>query len=414
LNWKEGKDVHVLKYIKKEAVRHIFSVQEEKIKRYVEEGYKYENACDLSGALRNYYWSLMLLRVHPYANQLVWNDYHLESWLPNHIEEILGLANFSIEGIRPIKRKSEFMVAVSYGSDCYPNLSVKAFDAKEYPNWKGPIKIDKGRAVITKKGEVSASSTLDLKIEYEFRDLGIADNDVNSVLSSLEPIKFSNEKSIPFVYSRDNTDIGKTVGSNKAKVIKVVSKKEVKAWSRWGDPLALGPDDEYVPTTIEYITGKDLTGVNIVVGYRFNSYISAGLSLEVLDYKNKTEEEAQPGDKFGNGLGLGMGINVTYYPIPWYVSPYISLTGGLLNNNYKQKPNPSDYPGYKPSKEDKDVLGLFGQASAGLSISTGNFLNKIWIGNLVFHGGAGFNSIKGGVAYRFGLTFNWITKKDRR
>lgn len=110
---------HTFSYITKETVYRMYEERKSSAFDYLEEGLKAERKLHISDALQNYYWSLLIIRTLPDADNVSWTDgdgvnQKLLPWLNKRIRSIVDDVKFEIKGVTGDDAWHRLDVAVSY------------------------------------------------------------------------------------------------------------------------------------------------------------------------------------------------------------------------------------------------------------------------------------------------------------
>ena len=162
----------VYRYIKKEDKDKIFLQREKLIKDYASRGYGAEKELRIGDALMNYYWSLVLLRTHPYWDRITekFDDQEesLITFLPDRIRRIYSLLDISIENKRYDSNDDLTLVTLAV---TYQNKPVRNLDLKYYlgSDWSVPIGVSQGKALVEFMGDLKSVPAI-LKINVMYND----------------------------------------------------------------------------------------------------------------------------------------------------------------------------------------------------------------------------------------------------
>lgn len=188
-------------YIKRSDFDIMCDERHKSIERLALRGYNSENdeTLQVEDALRNYYWSLMLCLAHPNGNSLSIKideeDVNAYYWLIDRIDGNDGvLKSFSF--ILPKENSTEetsegLLVNLNVRSTTgmpVSNLQFDYYNGQKYI----PTSVNDGKAVVVIQPD---RTTINIRIEYEFKNESTIDPDVYKVLHTLNHnIKFKNIK----------------------------------------------------------------------------------------------------------------------------------------------------------------------------------------------------------------------------
>jgi len=187
---KPGKTI-IYRYIAKTDLSKLFTARERKIKEYAQNGFAAEQDLRIGDALRNYYWSLALLRSHPDHNKISCSletegkDCLLISKLPDAINRIL--ANLTIE-LKDIDRLDDEKVFLLKLNILYQDKPVQNLDISYYrgDGWSANIGCKDGLSAIELSGAESPKQ-IRLRVEYRFSSMRNIDNEVREALELNNP-----------------------------------------------------------------------------------------------------------------------------------------------------------------------------------------------------------------------------------
>ncbi|GHV68941.1 hypothetical protein FACS1894199_16950 [Bacteroidia bacterium] len=201
LSWGEEPKVNVFRFVKKAEVKKIFAERERKVKEFVEEANKAEEHYQVADALRYYYWALMLLQSLPDAETVTMDiagkAQKLDVYLPRTINTVFDNLSFAVQDKQADGTIMQYTLSVTYKKQIAVNCDYAFFDGR---NWSVVIAAKDGRGMAELAGDPSQHKDLRLKVEYAFENEWKIDNEVNDVLSKVEPKTFKKSYvSIPLV-----------------------------------------------------------------------------------------------------------------------------------------------------------------------------------------------------------------------
>ena len=207
---------HTARFIEKSEIDRVFKSRISLIKQYVSEAQKYEKEGKVDDALKNYYWSLALLRTLPYMNEVTaWdkeNDVEriLISWLPSKIDNILNDVKFVVTG----RDENYLWLSVDFRGRAPISMQYSYYDGQDYTE---PIALNDGKGyMILRSAEIP--KILQLKVEYMFlSDANTMNPEVASVLKMFKHKNLKKSlKSIQYTNGAPENNVNKTVsGDNK-------------------------------------------------------------------------------------------------------------------------------------------------------------------------------------------------------
>lgn len=177
----------VLNYIKKENLEKIFRERKQKALDYYMMGREAEKELRAGDALKNYYWSLALLRSHPDKNSITYEfeEYGERTLLPilnETIEKLLSNISLSVKNIftNEKEKKKTVTLSVLYNGKPVSNLDYKYFTGSSLSQL---VSAKDGTGVI-ELYDASAQSLrkVDVYIEYQYEHKWKIDDEVRRVM----------------------------------------------------------------------------------------------------------------------------------------------------------------------------------------------------------------------------------------
>ncbi|MFW5975006.1 MAG: hypothetical protein ACOCQ6_02250 [Bacteroidota bacterium] len=179
----------VLRYMKKENMSQIFRERRQKALDYFMLGREAEKDLRIGDALKNYYWSLALLRSHPDKNSITYDfeDYGERTLLLSlneTIEKLLSNIRVSVKNIftNEEEKKKTVTLNVFHKGKPVSNLDYKYFTG----NSLTPIVSAKDGTGVIELYDASAQSLskVDVNIEYQYKHKWNIDDEVRRVMEN--------------------------------------------------------------------------------------------------------------------------------------------------------------------------------------------------------------------------------------
>jgi hypothetical protein len=210
--------VKVFRYIKRSEIKKIFQEREAKIIDYVKNANRSILENKLSDGLKYYYWAMSLLKTVPSAGNLKYLDtdstqHLLISWLPSKINSTLANIQFNAIVEKKLSHSETLQLTAHFNGNNVVNLSYKYWNGT---SWSNLVGIKDGHGIIELDGAAIYFEKIQIQIEYIFKKDSRIDEEVYSILSSSEPIKFRNSYySIPLPDRFENTKEDNTLKTHK-------------------------------------------------------------------------------------------------------------------------------------------------------------------------------------------------------
>ncbi len=196
----KGKAVIVYRYITNEEKERLFRERRSQILNFVIEGERALKKDNITDALRNYYWALILLKSHPDGESIsyFWGDDErlLQIALPSEMEKIL--AKIKIELINSKSEANsnctELVFQVSYNNQPVNGLLINYHDGYR---WSQQTKWTNGLEYINiNNTTLKSQKRLVFKIDYTFANHSFCE-EISKAMNSISPITLQySEKSV--------------------------------------------------------------------------------------------------------------------------------------------------------------------------------------------------------------------------
>lgn len=216
-------DARVFRYIKREDVLKVFTQRRDKIIGFVENAEKCISDNKIADGLRYYYWSLILLKSHPYGGEIdFWDsqgkNHLLATWLPLKINEVFSDIDISISKEISDETMKSYILNITHKDKVVENFDYSYWDGTD---WSNIISSRDGYGIVDFYGASSDVKTLKIKAEYIFEGEARIDHEVEDVLSEIDPIPFRKS------YFNIDTQIKEvTITKNKTFAMTEVENKE--------------------------------------------------------------------------------------------------------------------------------------------------------------------------------------------
>lgn len=186
-------DAKVFRYIKRADVDKIFADRERKIIEFVRNAQQSEQNGRVADALRYYYWSLTLLRSHPYANTISMIDDKgderlLVSWLPMQINTLFGDIRISIAENSKNGDLTRFTLNVMHKDKPARNFDYAYWTGRD---WTNIYSAKDGLGIAEFFGD-SEVKEIRFKAEYVFEGETAIDHELRDVMAKLDVVPFRN------------------------------------------------------------------------------------------------------------------------------------------------------------------------------------------------------------------------------
>lgn len=183
----------VMRYIKVSEIKRIFEGRKAKLLDFTREAMKAEKKCQISDALRYYYWALILLQSYPDGNFLTMkdgeeNEQLLCNWIPKQMNDIFSHLEISMQEVRIENDLKTIDLKVHYKGQPVRNYDYTYFDGRD---WSNIFSAKDGLGIIEMPAMASAKG-LQIKTEYMFEGESNIDNELAEVMQSVNPIPMRN------------------------------------------------------------------------------------------------------------------------------------------------------------------------------------------------------------------------------
>ncbi|MBM3435242.1 MAG: hypothetical protein FJY07_03370 [Bacteroidetes bacterium] len=180
----------VIRYMAKTDLNTLFENRKQKIMEYVHSGLIAESGLRIGDALKNYYWSLVLLRSHKDNGTIGYNfpdegNRLLITALPDRINAIFTSLNFSIKNIedKPQENYKSIGLNLYYQGKPVENLDFVYWTGRNYSN---PVSCRSGIGLAELIGEVEYPlPELKIRVEYAYQFKTGIDLEVRSVFENV-------------------------------------------------------------------------------------------------------------------------------------------------------------------------------------------------------------------------------------
>lgn len=172
-------DAHVGRYIKRSEIEKIFASRIAKVKGMVELALKAEQKGKADDALRNYYWALTLLKSVQHPNEVSYTtddgqSHMLMTWIPEQMNNVFDNLDAKV-----VKRNGDDVeLYITYNGKPVNSVDYTYFDGQ---GWSNIYSAKDGYGVI-ELAAGNASSSYQLKYEFEYRGQAQIDRELESVI----------------------------------------------------------------------------------------------------------------------------------------------------------------------------------------------------------------------------------------
>lgn len=177
---KNEPDAHVGRWIKRSEIEKIFASRIAKAKDLVELAQKADAKGKADDALRNYYWSLTLLKSLQRPNDVTYTDeegqsHMLMTWIPQKMNEVFD--NLEAKVVR--RTGDDVELFITYKGKPVNSVDYTYFDGS---GWSNIYSAKDGRGVL-ELALGNQSTTFQMKYEFEYRGQAQIDREIESVLN---------------------------------------------------------------------------------------------------------------------------------------------------------------------------------------------------------------------------------------
>ena len=184
------KEYHYVRYIPMSDISRMFAEREAKIKYMLNVAEKAERELKMDAALKNYYWSCILLRTLPSPSSVSYTDLDGEShlaevWVSGKISEILDGLTFEFDGYAD-KANGLGRLYVSYEGEPVTSVDYTYMDGI---NWSILTSAKNGLGVLEFRKNLELSS-ISAMVEYQYYHERHQDPEIAGILEVMAPINF--------------------------------------------------------------------------------------------------------------------------------------------------------------------------------------------------------------------------------
>lgn len=195
---KEG-NKQVLRYISKEDLKEVFEQRKQKVFDYYLMGQEAEEELRIGDALKNYYWSLALLRSHPDNSKIRietknQGERTLLPLLNSRMERLLSNLHFVVDHVFTNKeaRRKTVALKILYQDTPVSNIDYKYFTGDVFSQLVGG-KDGKG-AIELFDASASSLEKVELYVEYKYKHKWKIDDEVRRVMENTNLAGYSKSK----------------------------------------------------------------------------------------------------------------------------------------------------------------------------------------------------------------------------
>lgn len=184
------KEYHYVRYIPMSDISRMFAEREAKIKYMLNVAEKAERELKMDAALKNYYWSCIILRTLPSPSSVSYTDLdggeHLaEVWVSGKISEILDGLNFEFDGYAD-EANGLGRLYVSYDGEPVTSVDYTYMDGI---NWSILTSAKDGLGVLEFRKNMELSS-ISAMVEYQYYHERHQDPEIAGILDVMAPVNF--------------------------------------------------------------------------------------------------------------------------------------------------------------------------------------------------------------------------------
>lgn len=184
------KEYHYVRYIPVSDVSRMFVEREEKIRYMLNVAEKAERELKMDAALKNYYWSSILLRTLPFPSSVSYTDLdgeaHLaEVWVSGKISEILDGLTFEFDGYAD-EANGLGRLYVSYDGEPVTSVDYTYMDGI---NWSILTSAKDGLGALEFRKNMELSS-IGVMVEYQYYHERHQDPEIAGILDVMAPVNF--------------------------------------------------------------------------------------------------------------------------------------------------------------------------------------------------------------------------------
>ena len=184
------KEYHYVRYIPMSDIFRMFTEREAKIKYMLNVAEKAERELKMDAALKNYYWSCILLRTLPSPSSVSYTDLDGEShlaevWVSGKISEILDGLTFEFDGYAD-KANGLGRLYISYEGEPVTSVDYTYMDGI---NWSILTSAKNGLGVLEFRKNLELSS-ISAMVEYQYYHERHQDPEIAGILEVMVPVNF--------------------------------------------------------------------------------------------------------------------------------------------------------------------------------------------------------------------------------
>lgn len=184
------KEYHYVRYIPMSDISRMFVEREAKIRYMLNVAEKAERELKIDAALKNYYWSCILLRTLPSPSSVSYTDLdgetHLaEVWVSGKIAEILDGLKFEFDGYAD-EANGLGRLYVSYGGEPVTSVDYTYMDGI---NWSILTSAKDGLGALEFRKNMELSS-ISVMVEYQYYHERHQDPEIAGILDVIAPVNF--------------------------------------------------------------------------------------------------------------------------------------------------------------------------------------------------------------------------------
>lgn len=182
---KNEPNAHVGRWIKRSEIEKIFESRKRKALDLVDAGLRAVEKGKADDALRNYYWSLTLLKSLQRPNEVTYTDedgksYVLTNWLKEQMDNVFD--DLKVTAVR--RDGDDVELRITYKGKPVNSLDYTYFDGRD---WSNIYSAKDGRGVL-ELASGNTSKQLQIKYEYEYRGEAQIDKEIESVLAVVKGV----------------------------------------------------------------------------------------------------------------------------------------------------------------------------------------------------------------------------------
>ena len=184
-------DAHVARWMKRSELEKVFEGRRSKVREYMINAEKAESKGKVDDALRNYYWAYILLTTLPLPSEMKHidaekNEHTLVTYIPEKMNEICESITASVAS----RNGDDLNLFFTYEGKPVASLDYTYFDGRR---WSNQYSAKDGKGVL-ELAPGALGETLQLKIEYAYKNEAHIDREIYSVISVIKatPLRKSN------------------------------------------------------------------------------------------------------------------------------------------------------------------------------------------------------------------------------